>query len=187
MIHLKRGHWYNHLFLISKEFDFFPEEKSLMTLNLWSTSREISKFPTEYFQKGIICTKNQGTISINTTDRLTDHRPMLFVHSRMVRRPVGRSVMLIETAPSISNRSWNWGQESCCHLQSFETSIMCKNKYRNYKLCTGTNLHIIEAKNSLCEHNKIKVNLKHSSPKENRSAEETRNICHNKCTIWMLL
>ena len=33
------------------------------------------------------------------SDQMTDYRPMLFVHSRMVRRPVRRSVMLTETAP----------------------------------------------------------------------------------------
>ena len=33
------------------------------------------------------------------SDRVTDLHPMLSVHSRMVRHPVGRSVTLIETAP----------------------------------------------------------------------------------------
>ena len=33
------------------------------------------------------------------SDQVTDHPPMLFVHSRMVRRPVGQSFVLIETAP----------------------------------------------------------------------------------------
>ena len=32
-------------------------------------------------------------------DRAIDHRPMLFAHSRMVRRPVGQSVVLIEKGP----------------------------------------------------------------------------------------
>ena len=39
-----------------------------------------------------------GAISFNNHHRLCDHRPVLFIHSRMVRRPVGWSVVLIETA-----------------------------------------------------------------------------------------
>ena len=35
------------------------------------------------------------------SDRATDLHPMLSVHSRMVRHPVRRSVLLIETAPGI--------------------------------------------------------------------------------------
>ena len=35
------------------------------------------------------------------SDRAADHPPMLFVQSGMVRRPVGQSVVLIETAPWI--------------------------------------------------------------------------------------
>ena len=35
-------------------------------------------------------------------DRATDHCPMIFAHSRMVRRPVRRSVMLMEKTPRTS-------------------------------------------------------------------------------------
>ena len=48
---------------------------------------------------------------VGLSDRVTDHCPMLFVHNIMVRRPAGRSVVLIETAPrsqqSIANLAMN--------------------------------------------------------------------------------
>ena len=42
------------------------------------------------------------TNSDRLSDRATDHPPMLFIHSRMVRRPVGQSVAVSETPP------WTW-------------------------------------------------------------------------------
>ena len=53
--------------------------------------------------KGLTC-MNLGTVSLSPdelSDWATAHRPMLFVHSRIVGHPVGRSVVLIETAPGV--------------------------------------------------------------------------------------
>ena len=60
------------------------------------------------------------------SDRATDHPPMLFVHCRMVRRPVGHSVVLIETVEN-TDRSGQGGLGAVhiiCKRQSCK-SVTC--------------------------------------------------------------
>ena len=50
------------------------------------------------------------------SDRVTDHPPMLSGHSRMVRGPVGRSVVLIEPTPWFLNQWQNPVCEWCVNI-----------------------------------------------------------------------
>ena len=78
------------------------------------------------------------TNSDGPSDRATDHPPMLFVHSRMVRRPVGQSGRTLATSRAAIQTTWrDWSQSvvpdsdtlaTCLRLQSsilpkFTTSL----------------------------------------------------------------
>ena len=89
---LHRSKWSNHLLLEVNQSQCCVFLSPSSTISLFFIT--IKFLTVSGVDPGACFNKHDGL-----SDQATDRRPMLFVHRRMVRRPVGWSVVLIETAP----------------------------------------------------------------------------------------